>query len=352
MSESHPPEPGFSLFDAEEKILAQAKRLQDDLKDASPAFRETVFMLTDAYRRSVREQKRLVKVSDRLQAQLASLNQELAKRQKETQDALERLKETQDSLVQSEKLASLGALVGGVAHEINTPIGVALACASHLSDSTRDLSALFAAENMGVSDFEHYLDTATETARLIQTNCERAADLIRSFKQVAVDRTSQERRHFDLATCLSETLASLAPHIRQAGHRVFLTCPDKISMDGFPGAVSQVVTNLVMNSIIHAFEPGQMGKLELAVTAEGGDAVLITYADDGKGIPPSDRPRIFDPFFTTKRGQGGTGLGLHILFNLVTGPLEGAIRLDEDAATGTRFILTLARRASENAKAG
>ncbi|TAN72091.1 MAG: sensor histidine kinase, partial [Magnetospirillum sp.] len=161
----------------------------------------------DAYGRSVREQRRLVRVSDRLQAQLASVNQELGKRKAEAEEALEGLKAAQESLVQAEKLASLGALVGGVAHEINTPVGIALSCASHLADATADMRKLFEADDIGVEDFERFMATAVDTTSLILSNCERAANLIRSFKQVAVDRTTSERRCFDLCAYIRETLA-------------------------------------------------------------------------------------------------------------------------------------------------
>ncbi|CAA7621550.1 putative Signal transduction histidine kinase [Magnetospirillum sp. LM-5] len=334
---------GFNLFDAEERVLAAAARLQRRLTNADPDTRQGVEALTEAYSRSVREQRRLVKVSDRLQNQLANLNQELAKRRAEAEEALAQLKETQETLVQAEKLASLGALVGGVAHEINTPVGIALSCASHLADSTKRLTALFEADDVGVDDFQAYLATATDTARLIQANCERAAALIGSFKQVAVDRTSSERRNFELAGYIAETLSSLSPKLRQNGHKVVIDCPAGIEMDGYPGALSQVLTNLVLNSATHGYDPGQSGTLRIAVEQPAPDQIRLVYSDDGKGIPEEYRNRVFDPFFTTRRGQGGTGLGLHILYNLVTGPMQGTVAMESESGGGTRFVLTFPR---------
>jgi two-component system NtrC family sensor kinase len=338
---------GFNLFDAEERVLAAAARLQRRLTTADPDTRQGVEALTEAYSRSVREQRRLVKVSDRLQNQLANLNQELAKRRAEAEEALAQLTETQETLVQAEKLASLGALVGGVAHEINTPVGIALSCASHLADSTKRLAALFEADDIGIDDFQSYLATAADTTRLIQANCERAAALIGSFKQVAVDRTSSERRSFELAGYIAETLSSLSPKLRQNGHKVMIDCPVGIEMDGYPGALSQVLTNLVLNSATHGYDPGQPGTLRIAVEQSTPDQIRLVYSDDGKGIPEEYRNRVFDPFFTTRRGQGGTGLGLHILYNLVTGPMQGSVALEAEPGRGTRFVLTFPRRISD-----
>ncbi len=337
----------FSLFDAEEKALEQARALRRSLADAPEAVRDGLDTLIGAYDSSVREQRRLVKVSDRLQGQLASLNQELGKRKAEAEEALANLRAAQDSLIQSEKLASLGALVGGVAHEINTPVGVALSCASHLADATDAMRKLFEADDIGIDDFERYMATARDTSALIVGNCERAAALIRSFKQVAVDRTSSERRSFELGSYIRETLASLGPHIRQAGHRVTVDCPDGIVMDSYPGALSQVLSNFVMNSLVHGFDPGTGGAIVITVDRPTSGQVRMIYSDNGKGIAPGNRSRIFDPFFTTRRGAGGSGLGLHIVYNLVTGPLEGGVAVDSPPGGGASFTVTLPQAVSQ-----
>ncbi|EME71253.1 Signal transduction histidine kinase [Paramagnetospirillum caucaseum] len=331
----------FNLFDAEEKSLEQAEDLRRRLEQAPGPVRDGIASLIEAYSRSVREQRRLVRVSDRLQAQLASVNQELGKRKAEAEDALESLKAAQESLVQAEKLASLGALVGGVAHEINTPVGIALSCASHLADSTAAIAKLFEADDISVDDFERFMATVKDTTGLILSNVERAAELIRSFKQVAVDRTSSERRRFDLAAYIRETLASLGPHLRQAGHAVRLACPDGIVMDSYPGALSQVLGNFIMNSLVHGFDPGQLGTLSITVEQEEAGSVRLVYADDGKGVPEDHLGRIFDPFFTTRRGSGGSGLGLHIVYNLVTGPLGGSVAAESPEGGGTVFTLSM-----------
>ncbi|CAA7615467.1 sensor histidine kinase [Magnetospirillum sp. SS-4] len=332
----------FNLFDAEERTLEQAEALRRDVAGSPQPVRDGLDALIEAYGRSVREQRRLVKVSDRLQAQLAAVNHELGRRKAEAEEALDRLTAAQESLVQAEKLASLGALVGGVAHEINTPVGIALSCASHLADSTARMRELFEADDIGVDDFERYMATATDTTNLILANCERAAELIRSFKQVAVDRTTSERRKFDLGAYIRETMASLGPHLRQAGHAVSIDCPGGIAMTSYPGALSQVLGNFVMNSLIHAFDPGTIGAIAIQVDQPEAGRVRIVYSDNGKGISEENRGRIFDPFFTTRRGSGGSGLGLHIVYNLVTGPLEGSVAVEGGSAeSGIRFVITL-----------
>ncbi|CAA7611786.1 sensor histidine kinase [Magnetospirillum sp. UT-4] len=338
----------FNLFDAEERALAAAEQLRAGLDTAAdPALRDGLAALTDAYSRSVREQRRLVRVSDRQHAQLNQLNQELARRRAEAEEALARLKEAQETLVQAQKLASLGALVAGVAHEINTPVGIALSCASHLSDATAGLRRMFEADDIAVDDFERYLATADDTARLIQANCERAAELIRSFKQVAVDRTTSERRRFNLADTINETLVSLGPRLRQAGHAIGVDCPPGLEIDGYPGALSQVLSNLILNSVVHGYDEGQSGRLTIAAEAGEGDTVRLTYGDDGSGIPEEFRGRVFDPFFTTRRGSGGTGLGLHIVYNLVTGPMGGHVALEPGPGPGARFVMTFPRNLSD-----
>lgn len=329
----------FNLFDTEERVLDEARLLRGRLADADPAVRDGVEALIGAYERGYREQRRLVRVSDRLQEQLATVNQELANRRREAEDALKRLEEAQETLVQSEKLASLGALVAGVAHEVNTPVGIALSCASHLADATDRLRRSVEAGGPGRQEFRRYLETAGDTADLILANCRRAAELIQGFKQVAVDRVSAERRRFDLRSYLQEVLLSLQPRLRQAGHAVRVECPEGMEVDGDPGALSQIVTNLTLNSLLHAYGEGDRGTIAITVDRPSPGTVRLVHRDDGKGIAPESLPHVFDPFFTTRRGSGGTGLGLHIAYNLATGPLGGRLSLDSTPGQGTAVTL-------------
>ncbi|MBB3266546.1 PAS domain S-box-containing protein [Azospirillum sp. OGB3] len=262
---------------------------------------------------------------------------------KEAERALRNLKEAQAHLIQSEKMAALGSLVAGVAHEINTPIGIALTGASLVAERTRLIRRDFEAGTLRRPDFADFLDTAGEAAQLMLLNIDRAAQLIQSFKQIAVDQASEERRVFDLRDYIDEVLRSLGVRIKRAAHGVEVDCPADLLIDGYPGALSQVLTNLVMNSIIHGYAPGQHGTLRVAVRSVGADEVELVYADDGRGIPPALHGKVFEPFFTTSRGAGGSGLGLNIVYNIATRKLKGRIALDSAPGRGTAFTLRFPR---------
>ncbi|MFP5517469.1 MAG: ATP-binding protein [Alphaproteobacteria bacterium] len=272
--------------------------------------------------------------------------EEIFNAMQELERAYADLKETQANLVQAEKMASLALLVAGVAHEINTPIGIAFGCATHLSGRTGSLAEAFERGTMKKSELAAYVATASESSRLIEQNLTRAAELIQSFKRVAVDQTSEERRRFDLLAYLEEVVTSLGPTLRKSRHRVAIACSPGIPMDSFPGALSQVVTNLVMNALTHAFPSDGKGHMVIDVDEMPDDEVEIRFADDGVGIPAENLPKVFEPFFTTRRGSGGSGLGLHIVFNLVTQSLGGRISVDSVPGDGTTFTLRIPRTAA------
>ncbi|CAO3354563.1 ATP-binding protein [Azospirillum palustre] len=267
--------------------------------------------------------------------------EEIFNAMQELERAYADLKETQANLVQAEKMASLALLVAGVAHEINTPIGIAFGCATHLSGRTGMLAEGFERGTMKKSELAAYVATASESSRLIEQNLTRAAELIQSFKRVAVDQTSEERRRFDLLAYLEEVVTSLGPTLRKSRHRVAIACSPGILMDSFPGALSQVVTNLVMNALTHAFPADSRGHMVIDVDEVAEGEVEIRFADDGVGIAAENLPKVFEPFFTTRRGSGGSGLGLHIVFNLVTQSLGGRISVDSVPGDGTTFTLRI-----------
>jgi len=260
-------------------------------------------------------------------------------------DAYRRLQETQAQLAAHEKLASLGALVAGVAHELNTPIGNSLLMASTLQEKTDDLAARFFANNLRRSDLDAWVGAVREASGLIVRSLHAAADLVNSFKQVSVDQASAQRRAFDLQQACQEIAATMGNQVRRAGHRLQLDVPPGIQMDSYPGPLGQVVINFINNALLHAFAaPG--GTMQLSATAMG-ERVRIVFRDDGVGIPPEHVSRIFDPFFTTRMGQGGTGLGLNIAWTIVTTLLGGTIRADSGPGEGTTFILDLPLRAPD-----
>lgn len=254
-------------------------------------------------------------------------------------DAYHRLKQTQAQLAAHEKLASLGSLVAGVAHELNTPIGNSLLMASTLQARTDAVTARFEATTLRRSDLEQYMAASREASELIVRSLHSAAELVSSFRQVSVDQASAQRRRFDLAQACQEIAATLMNTVRMAEHNLVLAVPPGIAMDGFPGALGQVLINFVNNALLHAFEgPGGTMRLE-AVAREG--RVVLTFRDDGRGIDPAHLGRIFDPFFTTRMGRGGTGLGLNIVYNIVATLLGGTIRVDSAPGAGTAFVLDL-----------
>jgi two-component system, NtrC family, sensor kinase len=254
-----------------------------------------------------------------------------------TESAFKQLNETKNNLVQAEKMASLGGLVAGVAHEVNTPVGVILTSASVLFEDTQTFKFNLDAGAIKKSEVVCYSEMAIESSRLILANAERAAQLIQSFKQVAVDQTSEARRTFELGEYIDEVIMSLKPTLKRTMVRIETSCPEKINLDGYPGAISQIITNFLTNALAHAFLEGQEGLISLSATKIN-NVVTMRFEDNGIGIPPEHLNKIFDPFFTTKRGSGGSGLGLNVVYNLATQTLGGSLIVNSEQGRGTCFI--------------
>ncbi|USX27753.1 ATP-binding protein [Oxalobacteraceae bacterium OTU3CINTB1] len=261
-------------------------------------------------------------------------------------DSYRQLQDTQQQLVEREKLAALGSLVAGVAHELNTPIGNSLVIASTLEDKTTEIELRQNNNVLRRSDLAQFIDAAREASTLLMRSLRNAAELVNSFKQVAVDQASAKRRHFDLHQASQEIVTTMKNQIRKAGHQVDLEMPDDIEMDSFPGPYGQVIINLINNALLHAFDGRSGGVIRLWAVRLGPDRVRIVFQDDGAGIAIEHQARIFDPFFTTKLGQGGNGLGLSITYNIVTSLLDGSIRVDSVVGVGTRFTMDLPLKAS------
>jgi ligand-binding sensor domain-containing protein/signal transduction histidine kinase len=261
-------------------------------------------------------------------------------------DAYRQLKETQAQLAAHEKLASLGSLVAGVAHELNTPIGNSLLMASTLQEKTGALSSAFAGGRLKKSDLEAWIAAASDATHLIVRSLHAAADLVNSFKQVSVDQASTQRRRFDLAQACQEIAATMMNGVRRAGHVLELRIEPGIVMDSYPGPFGQVLINFVNNALLHAFDaPG--GSMVLSAARLDAEHVRIEFRDDGRGIAQEHLGRIFDPFYTTRMGQGGTGLGLNIAYNIVTSLLGGTIRVESEPGRGTVFVMDLPLRAAQ-----
>jgi ligand-binding sensor domain-containing protein/signal transduction histidine kinase len=261
-------------------------------------------------------------------------------------DSYRQLQDTQQQLVEREKLAALGSLVAGVAHELNTPIGNSLVIASTLEDKTAEIELRNNQNAMRRSDLSNFIDAAREASTLLMRSLRNAAELVNSFKQVAVDQASAKRRDFNLSQASHEIVTTMKNQIRKAGHQIELEMPDDIGMDSFPGPYGQVIINLINNALLHAFDDRSGGEIRLWAVRLGSDRVRVVFQDNGKGIAIEHQARIFDPFFTTKLGQGGNGLGLSITYNIVTSLLDGTIRVDSVVGTGTRFTMDLPLKAS------
>lgn len=253
---------------------------------------------------------------------------------------LEDLQQTRSHLVETEKMALLGELVAGVAHEINTPVGNSITAISHLEAQTAEFTKKFSAGQMKRSDLQSFLESCNHVGKIILNNLERAAGLIRSFKKVAVDQLVEERRNFDLGEYTQDVLVSLKPQLKKTQHKVTLSCPDSIKVYWYPGAFWQIISNLLNNSLLHAYEQEDAGHITIDISCENG-IVILQYADDGKGMTPEVQKKIFEPFFTTRRGTGGTGLGMHIVYNLVVFKMNGTIECDSKLGIGTVFTIKL-----------
>lgn len=291
--------------------------------------------------RSVLEEN-FTELEDRVEnrtSELQAVNQTL-------KGTLNKLQHAQDNLVQSEKLAALGSLVAGVAHELNTPIGNGLTVVSSLCEACETFETeMQAGLTRGALDrFKRDMDEGT---RLVCRNLEKASELVSSFKQVAVDRTSAQRRDFGLKPFMEETLLTVSPIYKRTPYKVSLNMAENINMQGYPGPLGQVITNLLNNAIIHAFDGRDHGTVDVNVRCAG-DTVEIDVIDDGVGIPAENQAKIFDPFFTTKMGEGGNGLGMNIVHNIVTGVMGGNISLRSEVGKGTAFHIVLPKTAPED----
>src|SRR5215208_1377277 len=255
--------------------------------------------------------------------------------------ALRELQETQQSLIEAEKLAALGGLVAGVAHEVNNPIGISLTVASSFARRCDTFADEVRGGNVRRSKLDEFIAISREAAKQLVGNLNRAADLIQSFKQVAVDRSHAERRLFDLRESTEHIVASLRPALKRSSISLSVDIPEGIVMDGYPGPYGQVLTNLVLNSLLHGFPDKRAGSMRLAAKRIGSDQIEIQFDDDGIGMSEDVQRRAFEPFFTTRRSRGGTGLGLHIVYNLVTRRLGGRLRLQSEVGRGTTFKIRL-----------
>ena len=281
-------------------------------------------------------------LNENLEDKVNLRTEELQSTNTELNDSMAELKKTQKHLIESETMASLGGLVAGVAHEINTPVGLSLTGITHFLEISKSIKELYDKDDLSQEEFDLFLHDSGELARSININLVKTADLVRSFKQVAVDQSSELKREFSFYSYITETLISIKNITKKSKVNIKIDCSKELKIQSYPGVFSQVVTNLVLNSLLHAYDKGTSGEIVISIASTNDDnEYLMTYKDDGKGISEENLNKIFDPFFTTNREEGGSGLGMSIIYNLVTTKLNGDITCESEVGVGTKFLITM-----------
>jgi signal transduction histidine kinase len=268
---------------------------------------------------------------------------ELRTSKEKAETALFELNAAQQNLIDAERLAALGGLVAGVAHEVNNPIGISLTVASSFARRAEIFESDLKTEPLRRSKLDEFVRASRDASQQLVANLQRAGELIQSFKQVAVDRSHAERRQFNLSESTDQIVASLRPVLKKAAITLSVDVPEGFLIDGYPGAYGQILTNLFLNAVNHAFADGRTGSITISARARGSDDIEIIFADNGAGMTPDVQRQAFDPFFTTRRNEGGTGLGLHIVYNLVTQQLGGRMMLESRVGQGTTFRIIMPR---------
>ncbi|WP_105253798.1 sensor histidine kinase [Pseudoalteromonas sp. T1lg75] len=266
--------------------------------------------------------------------------QELLTKQREMQRYVDELNVTQERLLGSEKMAALGGLVAGITHDINTPVGIGVTATSFLQERLKELEQAHSKETLTPAELAQFISEAKQSTELLSSNLARASELVASFKQIAVDQASEAVRTINLKAYLGEVIRSLHPKLKHTEHEINIQCPDDLVLNLPAGAISQIFTNLIMNSLIHGFEGVQHGHIDILIRDQD-ERVLIEYSDDGCGVNAAQLEQLFNPYFTTKRDQGGSGLGTHITFNLVKQTLGGEIAVSSKPNKGLQYFISL-----------
>lgn len=286
-------------------------------------------------------EREIIQLNEQLEGKVVERTRSLSEANNQLGKAYDDLKQAQQTLVESEKMASLGSLVAGVAHEINTPIGISVTASSYLQERVADFKSHIESKQLSRSYLNEFTVNLDESMQLLQSNLRRASELIASFKQVAVDQSSEARYNFSLADNLHQVVISLGHKLKKSQCEVDIQCDPKLSIFSFPGSFTQIYSNLILNSINHGFDNWDKPKKITIKVEQQGEELFIDYSDNGRGIPPEILPRIFDPFVTSKRGQGGSGLGTHIIYNLVVQLLRGRINCASEPGQGAQFHIRL-----------
>ena len=311
-----------------------------ELENRADEFQTLASALIEADHNIHEKTQLLVQYQNELENKVKERTRELQEKANDLNDTLEKLTRSQTQLIETEKMSALGSLVAGVAHEVNTPIGVSLTGITHIQSETRNIIKALENDTLGKNALQDYLDMIDKMANSMHLSLVNAASLIRSFKQVAVEQHVDEKRVFNLKEYYDEVLLSLHSKIKHTQIKVSNKVDNNIMLNSYAGIFSQILTNLIMNSLIHAFSDNDEGNIDIYATFNNHN-LIITYTDNGKGIDEKIIKSIFEPFFTTRLGKGGSGLGLNIIFNLITHKLKGNIHCKNHASGGVKFIISI-----------
>ena len=325
------------LVSANQQLDEQNLLLEQEVAKKTSSLSTTMLKMEMQQRELLKQQDQLKDENNRRRQTELTLTQT----NKDLKSSVLELNKAQERLLDAEKMAVLGGLSAEVSHEINTPIGVSITSTSYLSDTLTKLKTDIDNQNVTKRSMEDFIDNAHQSVELLMNNLTRASDLISSYKQVAVDQTSDKIRFINIAKYVDEVIQSLHPKLKKTSHRIKVNCPDNIEMHVHAGAISQIFTNLIINSIIHGFDGRNRGEIDIDISYQQ-ERLKIIYQDNGNGVAPDVLTHIFEPFYTTKAGEGGSGLGTHIVHNLVTDTLNGTIQAQSDEGEGLAFTIEFA----------
>jgi len=280
----------------------------------------------------------------RIEAEVILKNAELKTVNDALKASLNNLKQTQEQLIAKEKMASLGGLVAGVAHELNTPLGIGVTAASYLKDQTDELIKLNENKQLQQSNFNQYLAMIQDSSVMVLNSLQRASTLISSFKNIAIDQIHEKKQTLIIKNILDNVLLILMPSLEKHNHKITINCNNELQIESYASSLMQVFTHLISNSLLHGFEGIEEGKITIDICENEDNQVLISYHDNGKGIAIEHQQKVFDPFFTTKRNQGGAGLGLHVIYNIICQNMSGSISVDSPQGEGATFLIHLPRK--------
>ncbi len=311
-------------------ILSKAiNDLKDEIKNREEHIKKfTIQAAEDSFKLELEKQRFQIEQTQRIESQ---------RLQGELEQSLKNLHTTQDQLISAEKMAMLGSLVAGVAHEINTPLGIGVTAASFISEKVEKMSQDLKSEDVSYDNVSEWVTTLQEASELLFSNITRSAEIIRGFKQVSVDQTSEAMRLFYPYGYICEVVASLHPKIKKINPHVEVICEKNLRINSYPGALAQILTNMIINSLIHGLPDVVNGEIRIEVETKDSDTLKIKYSDNGKGLSPDELPHIFEPFRTTMRNEGGSGLGTYIIYNIVTQKLKGTIKAQSEPGRGLAY---------------